>query len=205
MIAQALLGVNVRLGALKTEAGINTKGLDRNIALTRKMITKSAGIVHQFARDLRPAMLDDLGLIPALYSFMKSFTTRTGVRSHLTAFEGVENLSAPKRTVLYRVAQDVTRHAHASRVEVSIRREAKFVSMEVSDDGRSFEIQPLLLARGTKCLGLLGMRERVEMVGGSFEIESAPGKGTKVIAHIPFSKANERKWRDESIENQTGK
>ena len=206
VIAQALMGINVRLATLKSEAGINNSGLGRNIALTQKMVTKSAGIVHKFARELRPSLLDDLGLIPALHSFMKSFTTRTGVRSHLTVFEGVEKLNAVKRTVLYRVAQEaltnVGRHAHASRVEVTIRREAKSVRLEVIDDGRSFKVQPVLLARGTKRLGLLGMRERVEMVGGSFEIESAPGKGTKVIAHIPISKATERKWQNDSVEKQ---
>jgi signal transduction histidine kinase len=209
VIAQALLGINVRLETLKSEAGINPKGLGRNIALTQKMVTKSADIVHQFARELRPAVLDDLGLIPALHSFMKNFTTRTGVRTHLTAFEGVEKLNAAKRTVIYRVAQEaltnVARHAHASRVGVTIRREARFVCLEVSDDGRSFQIQPVLLARRTKRLGLLGMRERVEMVGGSFQIESAPGAGTKIIAHIPISKTTERMWRNESVENQPGK
>ena len=208
VIAQALLGINVRLATLKSEAGINTKGLGRNITLTQKIVTKSANIVHQFARELRPAALDDLGLIPALQSFMKSFTTRTGVRTHLSAFEGIEKLNAVKRTVLYRVAQEaltnVARHAHASRVEVSIRKEPKFVRMEVSDDGKSFETQPVLRSRASKRLGLLGMSERVEMVGGSFEIESAPGKGTKIIARIPVSKTTEKSWRRDSAENPAG-
>lgn len=209
VIAQALIGINVRLATLKTEAGINTKGLGRNITLTQKMVSKSADIVHQFARELRPAVLDDLGLIPALHSYMKSFTTRTGVRTHLTTFEGVESLNAVKRTVLYRVAQEaltnVARHARASRADVSIRRDGKFVRMVVSDDGRSFQVPPLLLERGTKRLGLLGMRERVEMVGGCFDIESAPGKGTKIITLIPISKSTERRMRNESANNEAGK
>ena len=204
VIAQALMGINVRLATLKSETGINSKGLDRNIALTQRMVTKSANIVHQFARELRPTALDDLGLIPALHSFMKNFTTRTGVRTHLTAFAGVEKLNAAQRTVLYRVAQEaltnVARHARASRVEVTIRKEAKSVYMEVSDDGKSFQVQPVLLARGSKRLGLLGMRERVEMVGGSFQIDSVPGKGTKIIALIPVTKATGKKWELEAIE-----
>lgn len=204
VIAQALMGINVRLATLKSETGIHSKGLDRNIALTQKMVTKSANIVHQFARELRPTALDDLGLIPALHSFMKNFTTRTGVRTHLTAFAGVEKLNAAQRTVLYRVAQEaltnVARHARASRVEVTIRKEGKSVYMEVSDDGKSFQVQPVLLARGSKRLGLLGMRERVEMVGGSFQIESVPGMGTKIIALIPVTKATGRKWELEAIE-----
>lgn len=204
VIAQALAGINMRLATLKTVTGINTKKLVRNISLTQKMITKSADIVHQFARELRPAMLDDLGLIPALHSYMTAFTKRSGVRTHLTVFEGVEKLSAAKRTALYRVAQEaltnVERHARASRVEVSIRREAKFMRMEVVDDGISFQVRQVGLARESKRLGLVGMRERIEMVGGSFDIESAPGEGTKIIANIPISKATERRWREESEE-----
>lgn len=204
VIAQALMGINVRLATLKTSAGINSKGLDRNIAITQKMVTKSANIVHQFARELRPTVLDDLGLIHALHSYMKNFTTRTGVRTHLTAFAGVEKIDAARRTVLYRVAQEaltnVARHAGASRVEVIIRRTGKSVYMEVGDDGKSFQVQPVLLARGSKRLGLLGMRERVEMVGGSFQIESVPGKGTKIIALIPVTKSTARQWSVEAIE-----
>lgn len=209
VVAQALVGINVRLATLNTEAGMNAKELGRNISRRQKMIRRSTEIVHKFARDLRPAALDDLGLIPALHSSMKRFTTRTGVRTHLTAFEDVENIGAVKLTVLYRVAQEalanVERHAHASRVDVTIRKDTRFVRMEVSDDGRSFEVQAVLMARKSKRVGLLGMRERVKMVRGSFEIESEPGKGTKVIALIPVTKAMENRWRDESLKKPTGK
>jgi signal transduction histidine kinase len=205
VVAQALLGINVRLATLRMEAGINSKVLDRNISKTQKMITKSANLVHQFARELRPAALDDLGLIPALQSFMKHFTARTGVRTHLAVFQGVEKLSAAKRTVFYRVAQEaltnVSRHAKASRVDVTIRKETKFVLMEVIDDGNALQAQRALLSGTSKGLGLLGMRERVEMVGGSFDIEASPGKGTKITARIPVGKTTERKWREESIDN----
>ena len=126
VIAQTLTGINIRLATLKKEAGLNIKGFDRNITLTQKLVEKSVNIVHQFARELRPAVLDDLGLIPALHSFLKNFTARTGVRTHLTAFAGVEQLNTGKRTVLFRVAQEaltnVARHAHASRVEVNIQK-----------------------------------------------------------------------------------
>lgn len=197
VVAQALHGINVRLATLKIEARKNTKGLERNISLTQNLVRKSTNIVHRFARELRPAALDDLGLIPALHSFMKSFTARTGIRTHLTAFEGIEKLNATKRTAVYRVAQEaltnVARHAHASRVRVTLSKEPKFIRMEVSDDGRSFQVPSLLQARGTKHLGLLGMRERVEMVGGRFEIESTPGKGTTIIACIPPGRTSVKK------------
>ena len=191
VIAQTLTGINVRLAALKKEAAVNTKGLDRNIARTQRLVEKSVNIVHQFARELRPAVLDDLGLIPALHSYMKHFIARTGVRAHLTAFAEVEQFDTAKRTVLYRVAQEsltnVARHAKASRVDVSVRKLHSAVCMEIKDDGRSFQVERKLNGNGSKRLGLLGMRERVEMVGGTFCVESAPGQGTTVRVEIPFA------------------
>jgi signal transduction histidine kinase len=189
VIAQTLTGINVQLAALAKGAAINTKDLAHNIARTQQAVEKSVDIVHRFARELRPAVLDDLGLIPALHSFMKNFTTRTGVRSHLTAFAGVEQLETARRTVLFRVAQEsltnVARHAKASRVEVSLQNQPDGICMKIKDDGRSFQVDRTLHANGGKRLGLLGMRERVEMVGGTFCVESAPGQGTTVRVEIP--------------------
>jgi signal transduction histidine kinase len=191
VIAQNLTGINIRLAALKKEAAVNTKGLDRSIARTQRMVEKSVNIVHQFARELRPAVLDDLGLIPALHSFVKGFSTRTGVRARMTAFAGVEQLDAVRRTVFFRVAQEaltnVARHAKASLVEVNIQKHQSAARMEIKDDGKSFQVENTLHAKTTRRLGLLGMRERVEMVGGTFCVESAPGQGTTVRVDIPFN------------------
>ena len=192
-IAQTLTGINVRLASLKTESTLNNKGLQKKISSTQRLVEKSVDIVHRFARELRPTVLDDLGLIPALHSFMKSFTRRTGVRASLTAFAAVERLDSAKRTVLFRVAQEaltnVARHAHASRVEVSIQKLPDCIGMKIKDDGKSFNVERVLHVNGGKRLGLLGMRERLEMVGGNFGVESAPGKGTTIMARIPIGKA----------------
>ena len=192
VIAQTLTGINIRLATLKKEAGRNTDGFDGKIARTQLLVGKSVDIVHRFARELRPAVLDDLGLIPALHSFMKDFAARTGVHTRLTAFARVEKMDIAKRTVLFRVAQEaltnVARHAHASRVEVNLQKLPDGICMQIKDDGKSFQVQPVLLAGGSKRLGLLGMRERVEMVGGAFGVESAPGQGTTIQVEIPFAK-----------------
>ena len=192
-IAQTLVGINVQLATLTREAAGGPKGLQQKIARTQQMVEKSVEKVHQFARKLRPALLDDLGLIPALHAFMKSFTKRTGVRTSLTAFAAVERLDVAKRTVLFRVAQEaltnVARHAQASRVEVIIQKLPDGICMKIKDDGKSFQVDRVLHGKGRKHLGLLGMRERLEMVGGTFAVESAPGKGTTIIAQIPPGKA----------------
>lgn len=191
VIAQMLTGINVRLANLKTEATTSTKGLSTKITRTQRLVEKSVDIVHRFARELRPAALDDLGLIPALHSVMKNFMRETGIRASLTAFAGVEELSSIKRTVLYRVAHEalgnVARHAHASRVEVNIRGLPNAVRMDIRDNGKGFEIERDVFGSKSKRLGLLGIRERVEMVGGNFTVKSAPGKGTTIRAQIPFN------------------
>jgi signal transduction histidine kinase len=190
VIAQTLTGINIRLATLKKEAALNKNGLDRSIALTQRLVEKSVNIVHRFALELRPAVLDDLGLIPALHSFLKSFSAHSGVRTHLTAFAAVEQVDTGRRTVLFRVAQEaltnVARHAEASRVDVSIEKLPTAVCMKIKDDGRSFQVERVLHGNGHKRLGLLGMRERLEMVGGNLGVESAAGKGTTITAHIPL-------------------
>jgi len=190
-IAQTMVAINVHLEALTHEATDNPKGLKQKIARTQRLVEKSVNIVHRFARELRPTALDDLGLIPALHALLKEFTKRTGVHAHLTVFSAIEQLDIAKRTVLYRVAHEalnnVASHAQACQVEVSVEKLPDNICMKIKDDGKSFQMERVLNAKGNKRLGLLGMRERVEMVGGTFCVESAPGQGTTVRVEIPFA------------------
>ena len=191
VIAQTLTSINVRLTNLKKEAALNTRGLERSIARTQKLVEQSVDIVHRFARELRPTVLDDIGLIPALHTFMKSFREQTGIRVSLSAFAGVEQVNGDKRTVLYRVAQEaltnVARHAQATEAEVMIQRRNGTISMKVKDNGKGFQEERVLHPKKGERLGLLGMRERLEMVGGSFVVKSILGKGTTVLAQIPLA------------------
>jgi signal transduction histidine kinase len=191
-IAQILTGINVQLASLKFESGVSNTSLAEHIRSTQRLVEKSVDIVHQFARDLRPTLLDDLGLIPALHSYLKAFAKRTGLRVAFSAFAGVEKMRNDSRIVLYRVAQaalvNVAEHAHAARVSVALRSRPRAVLMEIKDDGRSFDVGRVLDPVRNKRLGLIGMRERVEMVGGSFRVESAPGRGTTVSAVLPFKR-----------------
>ncbi len=193
VIAQTLTTINVRLTALKKEASLNTEGLGKSIAHTQLLVQQSVDIVHRFARELRPAILDDLGLIPALHTFMKSFREQTGIHVSLSSFAAIEHVNGDKRTVLYRVAQEalnnVARHAQASEAVVRIQKLDGCICMRIKDNGKGFHQEHLSHGRKNKRLGLLGMRERVEMVNGSFTIESAPGKGTLIQAQIPLTAA----------------
>lgn len=195
-IAQTLTGINLRLATLKTEATSNTKDLRKRIAGAQRMVEKSVDIVHRFARELRPTGLDDLGLTAALQGFAKGFSQRTRVRVRLTVCAAVEKLDHVKRTALYRVAQEaltnVARHARASEVDIGIHKLPREICLTVNDNGKAFDVERVLLAKKNRRLGLLGMRERVEMVGGSFTVVSAPGHGTTIRARIPVGKGGRK-------------
>jgi signal transduction histidine kinase len=194
-VVQTLVGINVQLSALSKGASVGVKALKTRIARTQRLVEDSVKSVHRFARELRPAALDDLGLIPALHAYSKVLAARKSLKIHMTAFAGVEALGADKRTVLYRVAQEaltnVARHAQATKVRLSLSEVSGRIRMDISDNGRSFDVAAALRTKNHRRLGLIGMRERIEMVGGSLSIESVRGRGTTVRAEIPFtSKGN---------------
>ena len=197
VIAQTLTSINMRLASLKVESNANTKDLQKKITSTQRMVEKSVDIVHRFARELRPSVLDDLGLIPALKSYLKGYIEETGIQVALNVFAGVEEIDSAQRTVLYRVAQEaltnVARHSKGSKAEVTIASVDGLVRMEVKDDGKGFEVNGNSCASKTSRLGLLGMRERVEMVGGTFCVESAPAKPTTIRVEIPLEVAKAKK------------
>jgi len=196
-VAQTLSGINVELAALSKGASVGLHTLKEKIARTQRLVGKSVKTLHRFARDLRPAVLDDLGLIPALHAYNKSVAARKKIKIQLTAFGGVEALGGNKRTVLYRVAQEaltnVARHAQASEVKMSIKEIKGAIRMEICDNGKSFDVERAFSARNRTRLGLIGMRERVEMIGGVLTIQSAVGQGTTVRVEIPFVHPRPRK------------
>ena len=198
-ISQLLLGINVHLALFAKLAVQQPQGIPRTIAPLRHLVEESVRAVHRFALELRPAMLDDLGLIPALRAYINDFPRRHGQQIHFTAEASVEKLDNDKRTVLYRVAQEaltnVKKHARAHEVRVSIYPVREGVCLEVTDNGKAFDTSKMLSAAWGHHLGLISMRERVEMVGGKFALESIPGSGTTIRAQIPFAKSGWRRTR----------
>ena len=187
-VLQTLVGINVELGLL-TRDSPDPRTLQRKIAHAQRIVTDSISEVHRFARDLRPAVLDDFGLVPALEAYCERLSQRTKLKIRLTAFETIADLDVGRQTVLFRVAQEaltnVTRHAHASRVTIRLSKVANFVRMEINDNGRSFSVEQILQKKHPQRLGLIGMRERIEMVGGRMTLQSSVGRGTTVTAEIP--------------------
>ncbi|MBC8011152.1 MAG: PAS domain S-box protein, partial [Burkholderiales bacterium] len=144
-ISQLLVGIIVHLANVTKAATLDPDSIQKTLTPLRRMVEESIRVVHRFARELRPAMLDDLGLVPALESYIHDFPEAKGRRIEFTAFTGVESLDAEKRTMLYRVAQEaltnMAKHSHAKLVRVKLSKTHGRVRLEVSDDGRSFDVR----------------------------------------------------------------
>jgi signal transduction histidine kinase len=189
-IGQTLTGINVGLATLRNDAGSAATGLSSTLAMTQLLVERSMETVHQIAADLHPSLLDNLGLVPALRSCTKAFSSRTGIGVRFAADAGLEALDVRIATALFRVAEEalsnVERHARAGHVSVVLRSVPGAVRLEVEDDGRAFDARRAETRKAGGRLGLLVMRERVEMVGGALTVESSPRRGTTVRADVPL-------------------
>lgn len=141
---------------------------------------------RRLIHDLRPVALDELGLVPALRQHLARCEQEHGLSITLTADEG-QRLAGPLEIALFRIVQEavnnVIQHAHAQHVDVTLTRDRERVTLQVVDDGQGFNP---LLPRSGKHVGLWSMHERVEQLGGQFDVGSEPGHGTAITAMIPL-------------------
>jgi signal transduction histidine kinase len=164
------------------------------VADVQELLIGAMDRVHSFARELRPPMLDDLGLLPALRSYLRQFAERTGLLVHFEQGARDALLNEDQRTALFRVAQEsltnVAKHAQATEVQIALRKVKNGVQLRIKDNGKGFSMQRRRLPVQEKRLGLLGMQERMGLVNGRFMVQSAPGKGTTVLAEVSLQSAH---------------
>ncbi|HET8748766.1 MAG TPA: PAS domain-containing sensor histidine kinase [Ramlibacter sp.] len=156
------------------------------IATMLTMLDTCVASVRRIAADLRPLVLDDLGLVPALEWVVQNFNQRTGVPCELIVDEALE-LEEPFATGVFRIVQEslqnVAKHAEARHVEVELKEQGDYLLLRVQDDGIGFRpSQP----RKPQSLGLVGLRERAQLMRGELRVDSSPGAGTRVEAKIPM-------------------
>jgi len=179
---QALAGISMRLEALAQDA---PPGLAEELAETKRMANGAMADILGLARQLRPAALDDHGLVPALEGQVRRFRDQTGVRAKLQADGDLSGIGDDEQLVIYRVAQEalnnVGRHAHAKAVELRLSRTDDMVCLSICDDGSGF--RPT--GNGSSGIGLQGMVERARLVSGEIEISSIRGKGTEILLKVP--------------------
>jgi signal transduction histidine kinase len=156
-----------------------------HLTAVKTMAQRTVNEVRDLALLLRPSMLDDFGLVPALNWHAREMSKRTGLNVLVSAGEEADDLPDEHKTCIYRAVQEAVnncaRHANARTVEVSVTHETARVRFQVRDDGVGFD------ARFVRGLGLLGMEERVRRLGGDLRLESHPGRGTLIVAELPLS------------------
>jgi signal transduction histidine kinase len=167
-------------------AGADAAGSAR-LAAMRSLVDQTVASTRRISSELRPMMLDDLGLAAAAQWLTESFAKRYGIACALEVEPPELELAEPEATSLYRILQEaltnVARHAQATRVHVRLRRGEGEAWLTVRDDGRGFD--PSAPTR-PNAFGLVGLRERAYLVNGRIRIESAPGKGTCVEVVVPL-------------------
>jgi len=183
-IGQAMSATLVELGRLDA-APPDSEARRQGMASVRRMVEDSVGMVRNMALLLRPSMLDDLGLIPALKWQARETTRRTGLRVKIFADDIAEDLPDSHRTCVYRVVQEAlnnsAKHSQSTEVRVTVRRQRDGLFASVEDDGIGFD------PREEKGMGLLGIEERVARLGGMFRIESQRGRGTVLSIRLPLA------------------
>jgi len=191
--------VHDEAGQLLVAARLAMSGLAQEVSPSlRERLQEVSTILDQMenhlrrlSHELRPTMLDDLGLLPALQFLVDGISKRSeltiGIQSSLKV------RYAPKiETALYRIVQEaltnVTKHARARNVKIQLTCVVKNLHCRIRDDGVGFDVSTVLSQREQKGLGLVGIRERLNAVGGTLQIDSEPGRGTELLVRIPVEK-----------------
>jgi PAS domain S-box-containing protein len=184
-LGQSLTALKIDLGWLRENiAGVSPE-VRRKLDAMQEVLDGTVAAARRISADLRPLMLDDLGLTAAAEWLVHNFTTRTKIPCELVLGEGDLDLPDPYSTTVFRVLQEsltnVAKHAGATQVEVTLEREGDSVLLTVSDDGRGFtgDSPP-------GSFGLIGLRERAFLVKGELNVHTAPGKGTRVDLRVPL-------------------
>jgi hypothetical protein len=185
-LGQSLTALKIDVGWLRGQEGMKQHEVAGKLAAMQALLDGTVAATRRIASDLRPLMLDDLGLTAACEWQVQSFTERTGISCELTLGVGDLDLPDPYATTVFRVLQEsltnVAKHAQSERVEVNLERENDAVVLTVQDDGSGFDPAR---APNIGSFGLIGLRERAYLVGGQLSIDSAPGQGTRVELRVP--------------------
>ena len=186
-VGQALTGVLVELANLSQLIRADNTAAAGKIGEIKHEVEQSIRVVRNMALLLRPSMLDDLGLVPALEWQAREVSKRSGIRVKVDAAMVSEALPEEHKTCVYRIVQEAlhncVQHAEAHNVKITVEQQESGLRLAIEDDGKGFTPQR---ERG---MGLLGIQERVSHLGGAFTVDSAPGRGTALHVTLPLALA----------------
>lgn len=192
-MGQQLTGLKMDLSWIETRLRDDQAGLGEKVNGMKRLVDAAVGSMRRIASELRPLMLDDLGLAAAVEWLALDFSRRTGIEVKLDLDAGIDGLDGSLSTSVFRIVQEsltnVARHADASRAGVSLAQVADQLVLKVRDDGKGM---PSAGTGQTRSFGLIGIRERAYMFGGEMRISSQPGEGTTIEVTIPIRNAETR-------------
>jgi len=192
-IGQALTAVTFNLELLSNSENQKEK-IEKRIKDCKRLVESTIEDVRRFSHELRPAILDDLGLLPAFQSHARGYMDRTGIEIQIKSLRGIDEISDEIKTVLYRIFQEslnnIAKHAQASKIKINLSRKDNKVNFKIHDNGVGFNTD-VVLSKDFKSdgLGIRGIRERVELIGGELNFKSKPDEGTELWVSIPYGEA----------------
>jgi signal transduction histidine kinase len=200
--SQALATLAVRLEALTTQSRLKAKDIANQLEGIKSLLASTSKEVHRLIYDLRPSLLDDLGLPAALRSCAHNALDAAGVEVHLEVIGQERRLPPQVEIALFRIAQEaitnIACHARAESAYLSLEFNDESIGLQIEDDGVGFDPSHVFSspAGTSKGVGLLGMKERAELLGGTFTIDTRPGGGTRVAVEIPV------KWGEGDVQDK---
>lgn len=188
---QILSMLIINLERLEGQLPVDTTGLKDKLAAARNLAQQSLASLRKIVFGLRPTILDDLGLVPAIRWYARTYLEEAGIQTEVNAKDESEPLSPPVKSTLFRISQEamnnILRHAQAKHARISLDQQNGEMILEIEDDGVGFDVaQASEQAVALQRLGLLGIQERAQLVGGRVNLESTPGKGTRLSVCVPL-------------------
>jgi len=192
-IGQALTAIKFNLDMMDKELPQTLLTVRGRLGDAKSLSNQTLTAMRQLSMDLRPTMLDELGLIPTLRWYIQNFSNRLNIDSQFQAIGFEEKLPPQIETAFYRIVQEalnnISKHAGATRVEIFFEHRDSTICASITDNGRGFDLDrvshPESPGRG---FGIIGMQERVSLLGGKIDIQSSPGRGTRIHIKVPYPK-----------------
>lgn len=188
-LGQALTGLKLDMSWLAARVSRNARPVQEKVRTMVDHIDETIQTVRRIATELRPGILDSLGLVAALEWQANEFQSRTGIPCQVVASVDDSHLQPEFTTVFFRIYQEtltnIIRHAKATRVEVRLTEDCGALVLTVTDNGRGISEDEIV---NTRSIGLVGMRERASLIGGEIALQGAPGRGTTVTLRVPLDR-----------------
>jgi signal transduction histidine kinase len=191
-LCQRLSGMKFRVEVLEEEGAPGDRKMARQLRDVREELDRSIAEVRRISSNLRPSVLDDFGLVTALRLLAKDFEKRQDITARIHCTERIPtDLRGDSEIALYRICQEalanIAKHAHATAVEIQLSKQNASLELRIHDNGHGIVENDMAGMRAEgHGFGMLGMRERAELLGGSFAVDSGPDRGTTVTVILPL-------------------